>query len=122
MTTDGANADDRMRTDLAFRCEQCGHRWYYTRGRCPDCGEEEVTTDELGVGELLASTRVDVTPEDVRSPNRLGLVAFDDVQVIAQLDGEGVSVGDRVTFSGEHTLREGDEQTHPRLTPVATAE
>lgn len=118
MTEDHMEPNGRISVDTAYRCEHCNRRWYYTRGRCPDCGHEAVATYTLGVGELLAWTRVEVTASDVRTPNRLGLVAFDDVRVIAQLrDGE-VEVGDRVGFAGEHSLREGDERAEPRLAPT----
>lgn len=107
--------------DDAFRCESCDRRWYYTRPFCPDCGSEAVTTYSLGTGELLATTTVRVTPEDVREPNELGLVRFDSgVQAIAQLGDPALSVGDDVAFAGEHVLRgEGAEAVRgPRL--VAT--
>jgi len=99
----------------AFVCETCGARWYYTRHRCPDCGETAVATYALGEGELLAVTEVHVTPPDVRSPNHLGLARFDGVQLVAQLvDGSG-AVGDTVAFDGEHELRGRRLGSHPRL-------
>ncbi|GAA0232515.1 hypothetical protein [Halobaculum roseum] len=114
-------ADDRGRdgdppADRAFVCRECGRRWYYTKPRCPDCGGDPSVhgTEELGAGEVRAVTRVEVTPGDVRSPNRLALADFDDVGLIAQVDGDA-AVGDRVAFAGSFTLREGDGERQPRL-------
>ncbi|MFA1609768.1 Zn-ribbon domain-containing OB-fold protein [Halobellus rubicundus] len=115
-TRDGSPDRNGLRADEAFECPDCGARWYYTRHRCPDCGEREAATVELGVGELVAATRVEVTPADVRSPNRLGVAAFGDVRLVAQIDGSDVDVGDRVAFDGAYALREGDERREPRLT------
>lgn len=106
--------------DEAFVCEACGERWYYTRVRCPDCGSDAVGTYELDAGEVLAVTEVAVTPPDVRSPNRLGLVSFDGVRLIAQLDDEATS-GDSVAFAGRHRLRTSDDSEQPRLTTVERA-
>lgn len=108
---------DRLRVDQGFECERCGHRWYYTKPRCPECGDDAVSTYDLPRGELVAVTEVHATPSDVRSPNRLGLARFGDVQIVAQLDGEPSS-GDAVAFAGEHRLRSGDDDTAPRLTRV----
>ncbi|MFC6787258.1 hypothetical protein ACFQFH_15715 [Halobaculum halobium] len=59
-------------------------------------------------------TRVEVTPGDVRAPNRLALADFDGVRLIAQVDGEA-AVGDRVAFAGAFDLRDGDDERQPRL-------
>ncbi|MWV41973.1 hypothetical protein [Natrialba sp. INN-245] len=104
--------------DHAFVCADCGHRWYYTRRRCPDCGGTDVSTYELAVGELIAWTENRVTPADIRSPNRLGLARFGEVQVIAQLTDDEASVGDQVAFEGAYHLRHGSETPKPRLTPL----
>ena len=104
-----------LRVDEAFVCDDCGERWYYTRSRCPACGDDDVSTYALGEGELLAQTEVRITPPDVRSPNPLGLARFDGVQLIAQL-ADDVAVGDRLTFAGAAHLREGDRREQPRLT------
>ena len=104
--------------DRAFVCDDCGNRWYYTRNRCPDCRGDAISTYELADGELLAWTDVAVTPADVRSSNRLGLARFGDVQLIAQVSDDEISVGDRVEFAGAYRLRDGDETTQPRLTTV----
>ncbi|MEY7851734.1 Zn-ribbon domain-containing OB-fold protein [Natrarchaeobius sp. A-rgal3] len=109
---------DSVPVDHAFVCEECGHRWYYTRRRCPDCAGTEHSTYELEVGELLAWTENRVTPADIRSPNRLGLARFGEVQLIAQLSDGEVSVGDRIAFEGDYQLRRGSEAQNPRLTPV----
>lgn len=103
--------------DQAFRCESCAHRWYYTRGSCPECRSDDLSTVELGVGEVIGTTTVAVTPPDVREPNRLALAQFGDIQLIAQLTAE-VAVGDQVEFSGEYELRDGGEKRAPRLTPI----
>lgn len=108
---------DRLRIDQGFECEHCGHRWYYTRPRCAECRGAEFAPYDLPRGELLSVTEVHATPPDVRSPNRLGLARFGDVQLIAQLDGDASS-GDPVEFAGAHRLRSGDEEPEPRLTPV----
>jgi uncharacterized OB-fold protein len=106
------------RVDHAFRCVECDHRWYYTRARCPECGHAEAEAFELDTGEVVASTTVAVTPDDVRSPNPLGLVRFGGVQLIAQLVDESIAVGDTVEFAGEYELRDGDESRGPRLRAV----
>lgn len=107
-----------MPVDHAFACDDCGNRWYYTRNRCPNCRSDGISTYELADGELVAWTDVAVTPSDVRSSNRLGLARFGDVQLIAQVSDDEVSVGDRVAFAGAYRLRNGDETAEPRLTVV----
>lgn len=104
--------------DHAFRCANCDHRWYYTRARCSECGHGKSSTFELGTAEVVATTTVEVTPEDVRSPNPLALVSFGDVQLTAQLVDQSISVGDAVEFADQYWLRDGDESTKPRLTAV----
>lgn len=111
-------ADETIPVDHAFSCENCGHRWYYTRSRCPNCAKNEVETYKLSHGELVVRTEVSMTPPDVRSPNALGLVRFGDLTLIAQLADDVAEVGSRVTFTGEHRLRDGDEFMGPRLTSV----
>lgn len=108
--------DEPVAVDRAFRCADCGRRWYYHRRRCPDCSGTDATTYELGTGELVAVTSVEMTPPDVRSPNRLGLARFDGVRLIAQLADETLSPGDIVAFAGAHRLRDGQEELRPRLT------
>lgn len=107
--------------DEAFRCENCDHSWYYTNPHCPNCSGENIATYSLNTGELLSSTTVYTTPDDVRTPNRLGLVRFDDeVQLIAQIEGNDCEIGEIVKFAGEHVLR-GDSESvvyGPRLVPV----
>jgi uncharacterized OB-fold protein len=114
MTGSNVLTTEGIPVDRAFVCDDCGCRWYYTRSRCPDCGGDGISTYRLDAGELLAVTDIAVTPPDVRSPNRVGLARFGDVQLIAQLRDDA-SVGDRVVFAGEFRLREGDEPTKPRL-------
>ena len=104
--------------EQAFVCEDCDQRWYYTRNYCANCGGDRVATYSLTSGELVALTRVNVTPADVRSPNLLGLAEFGDVRVIAQLTDETASVGDTVTFAGEYQLRDGDTRGRARLEGV----
>ena len=87
---DGIALDEPVAVDRAFRCADCGRRWYYQRRRCPDCSGTDATTYGLETGELVAVTRVEMTPPDVRSPNRLGLVSFDGVRLIAQLADEAL--------------------------------
>lgn len=118
-------ADDRGRdgdppADRAFGCRECGRRWYYTKPQCPDCGSEPSahTTEQLGEGTVQAVTRVEVTPGDVRSPNRLALADFDGVRLIAQVTGDDPAAGDRVAFAGSFTLRGGDDARQPRLRVV----
>ncbi|OVE83041.1 hypothetical protein [Natronolimnobius baerhuensis] len=63
--------------------------------------------------------RASISPDDVRSPNRIALVRFDDgVQVIAQVTNDPVSVGETVTFAGSYRLRDGELKDVPRLRPV----
>jgi len=106
----------RFPDDEAYRCRECGHRWYYTRGRCPACRHDAADTYRFGLGELVAVTEVAVTPPDVRSPNWLGVARFDGVGVLGQLvtrrrwATECGSAGNR--------LREDDEQRQPRLRVV----
>lgn len=104
--------------DHAFVCDDCGNRWYYTRNRCPDCRGDDISTYELADGELVAWTTVAVTPVDVRSSNPLGLARFSDVQLIAQVSDDEVSIGDPVEFAGAYRLRNGGETVEPRLTVV----
>ena len=121
MSDDRSSAQEEPPVDHAFVCSACDNRWYYTRARCPDCGHDDPSTYELGTGAVVSTTTVEVTPPDVRSPNRLGLVRFDGVQLIAQLEGETVAVGDTVEFAGEYGLRDGEEFRAPRLSPVTDA-
>ncbi|MDJ1433706.1 OB-fold domain-containing protein [Halostagnicola sp. A-GB9-2] len=102
----------------AFRCTNCSSSWYYTRGRCLDCGSSSFETYRLGPGRVVATTTVHATPPGVRTPNHLGLVRFDDgVSLIAQLESSGVSVGESVGFGEIVTLREGDATSiGPQLT------
>ena len=106
--------------DQAFVCEDCGSRWYYDRYRCPDCAGKEHSLYELGTGELVAVTTVEMTPADVRSPNPLGLARFGDVQLLAQLDDETLEAGDPVEFAGAYRLRHDSDETQPRLTSATT--
>ncbi|APW96914.1 hypothetical protein CHINAEXTREME_03630 [Halobiforma lacisalsi AJ5] len=109
-------------TDRAFACPACDHRWYYTRDRCSECGSERIDTYRLETGEVLATTTVHATPPNVRSPNRLGLVRFDGVSLVAQLEGD-VSTGDDVRF-GECTVLRGNGDGIPgrRLEPMEPAD
>ncbi|NGM70667.1 hypothetical protein G6M89_16920 [Natronolimnobius sp. AArcel1] len=110
---------DPLPVDHAFVCDACDRRWYYTRQHCPSCGACEWSTYELEAGELLAWTDVAVTPNDVRSPNRIALVRFDDgVQLLAQATDDPMEIGDRVTFAGSYRLRDGGRADAPRLRPV----
>jgi uncharacterized OB-fold protein len=103
------------------RCIDCERRWYYTRPFCPDCGSRDVEPFDLGDGELVARTVVHVTPDDVPSPNTLGIARFEgDVQLIAQLTDPSLEPGDVVRLEGEYALR-GNETSlvhGPRLRPV----
>ena len=103
--------------DHAMVCQSCDARWYYSRRRCPACHSTAFASYPLGTGELLAITTVHVTPSGVRSPNRLGLVRFDDgVSLIAQLTGSP-AVGDRVAFEDLVVLRDGEDPVvGPQLT------
>lgn len=107
----------------AFACRECGRRWYYTKPQCPDCGSDPSAhgTETLGEGDVRAVTRAEVTPGDVRAPNRLALAEFDGVRVIAQVDG-GAAVNDRVAFAGAFRLRSGDDERQPRLRVIEHGE
>ncbi|WP_348612838.1 Zn-ribbon domain-containing OB-fold protein [Halobaculum rarum] len=118
---DAGTTTDDPPADHAFGCRECGRRWYYTKPQCPDCGSElsTHTTARLGEGTVQAVTRVEVTPEDVRSPNQLALADFDGVRLIAQVAGDDdPTAGDRVAFAGSFTLRGGDDARQPRLRVV----
>ena len=111
-----ARDDPAVPVDHAFVCEACASRWYYTRERCPDCGADDVATERLRTGRVLATTTVHATPPDVRTPNSLGLVRFDDVTLIAQLADNSTEAGDAVEFGDSAVLRDGDPSTDgPRL-------
>ncbi|WP_418280603.1 hypothetical protein [Halorubrum sp. DTA98] len=116
----GEASDGPIAVDRAFVCERCDTRWYYDRSRCADCGCRTVSTDELERGVLVAKTTVETTPPDVRSPNHLGIARFGDVQLIAQLADDAVVAGDPVEFAGEYRLRDGDDDSAPRLRRVET--
>ncbi|WP_144797299.1 Zn-ribbon domain-containing OB-fold protein [Halorubrum depositum] len=91
-------------TDL-LECRDCGHRTYYEKHRCLECGGAEFDAVPAGNGELLSVTTVHVTPEGVREPNALGLAAFPGgANVVAQLDEE-LSIGDEVRLVGDRELR-----------------
>ncbi|MCD2201705.1 hypothetical protein LPA44_17740 [Halobacterium sp. KA-4] len=115
--TRGTRDADGLRVDEAFRCGDCENEWYYTRNRCPDCQSATFSTYRLREGELVAYTTVNVTPPDVRSANVLGLAAFGDVRLIAQMSDDDPEVGDSVRFAGQYELREGGEK-RARLTGV----
>jgi len=105
----------------AFRCDDCGERWFYGRVRCPECGSDRQSTYRLAVGVLEATTTASVTPPDVRDENALGLARFDgDVTVVAQLTDDALEPGDAVRLGGDHSLREGGERAYrgPRLEPA----
>jgi uncharacterized protein len=108
--------------DEGFECEDCGHRWYYTKAACPACAAEAIGTYTLETGVVESVTVVHATPDGVRSPNRLALARFDGVGLVAQVsaDAESLAPGDTVRFDGEFTLREGKsgETTGPRLVAV----
>lgn len=106
-------------TDV-FECGNCGHRTFYDKRRCLECGSEDFSREPAGQGELLAVTVVHVTPEGVREPNPLGLAKFSGgANLIAQLDDD-LAVGDAVTLVGGRDLRETDDGviTGPRLASV----
>jgi uncharacterized OB-fold protein len=119
--SNGDISDDRhLPADRAFVCDDCGRRWYYDRHRCPECGRSAASTStfRLETGAVVSTTTVETTPPDVRAPNHLALVRFDDVQLIAQAADGGLASGDRVRFEGSHRLREGRDRTDPRLVAV----
>lgn len=111
-----------VRTSTAFHCRRCEHRWYYTKPVCPECNSDTIAPYTLDTGRVESTTTVYATPVGVRSPNRLALVRFEDVGVIAQIadDSAPLAQGDRVELVGEYTLREGDTGTvtGPRLSNV----
>jgi len=112
--------DRDLPADRAFVCDDCGHRWYYDRRRCPECGRPsaDASTAPLETGAVVATTAVETTPPDVRAPNHLALVRFGDVQLIAQAADGDLSPGDTVRFEWPHRLRESPDQTDPRLVAV----
>ncbi|ELZ31044.1 hypothetical protein [Halorubrum distributum] len=116
----GAAADRDLPADRAFACADCGRRWYYDRRHCPDCDRSaaDAASVRLETGAVVATTTVETTPPDVRAPNHLALVRFDEVQLIAQAADADLSPGDRVRFDGSHRLRDGRDRTDPRLVAV----
>lgn len=101
-------AETDSHLDRAFECDECGRRWYYDRHRCPDCGDGDYRSIEIGQGELVATTVARVTPPDVRDENPLGVARFDGFQLAAQLSTDTESrpdVGDVVELRGTFTLR-----------------
>ena len=118
MTDPGTIGTTDLAVEEAFECDACGHRWYYTRARCPNCEGTSASPFGLGTGTVVTWTDARVTPPDVRAPNRLVLADFDGVRLVAQLAGDAVDVGDRVRFAGEYRLREAPGARGPRLTAV----
>ena len=118
--TPASPADRDLRADRAFVCDDCGRRWYYDRRRCPGCGRSsvEASTVRLETGAVVATTTVETTPPDVRAPNHLALVRFDEIRLIAQAADGDPSPGDAVRFDGSHRLRDGRDETDPRLVAV----
>ncbi|WP_096394217.1 hypothetical protein [Halorubrum trapanicum] len=116
----GIATDRDLPADHAFACADCGRRWYYDRRRCPECDRSagDAATVRLETGAVVATTTVETTPPDVRAPNHLALVRFDEVQLIAQAADGDLSPGDRVRFDGSHRLRDERERTDPRLVAV----
>jgi uncharacterized OB-fold protein len=116
----GVPADRDVPADRAFVCDDCGHRWYYDRRRCPACGRgaDSAATVPLEEGEVVATTTVETTPLDVRAPNHLALARFDEVRLIAQAADGDLTPGDAVRFEGSHQLREGRDRTDPWLVAV----
>ncbi|VTT86813.1 hypothetical protein DM2_2851 [Halorubrum sp. DM2] len=120
MTDRDTPTDRDLPADRAFVCDDCGNRWYYDRRRCPNCGRSsaDTATVRLETGTVVATTTVETTPPDVRTPNYLALVRFDEVQLTAQAADGNLSPGDRVRFAGSHRLREGRDRSDPRLVAV----
>lgn len=108
---------DSTPTDRAFVCADCSERWYYTRSRCPNCRSTSFESYPLETGRVLATTVVHATPPDVRSPNRLALVRFDDVTLVAQLGDETIATGDAVEFGDLEALRDDGKTFGARLYP-----
>lgn len=103
-----------------LECANCGRRTFYEKQRCLDCESDQFDERDPGTGELVSITRVYVTPDGVREPNRLGLARFKHgANLIAQFDGD-LSVGDAVSLSVDSELRdvEGDVHIGPRLVPA----
>jgi len=114
------STDRDLPADRAFVCDDCGTRWYYDRRRCPDCGRSsaDAGTVRLETGTVVATTTVETTPPDVRAPNHLALVRFDDVRLTAQAASGDLAPGDAVCFEGSHRLRESRDRRDPRLVAV----
>ena len=103
---------------MSFDAHECpnGHVTYPAHPLCPECGEEQVDTIDLG--ELTATvvtwTTSTATPPGVRAPNHLAIVEFDlggiprtsgnrpeaggseTVRAIGQLTSDEVEIGDEV--------------------------
>ncbi|MFB6170617.1 MAG: Zn-ribbon domain-containing OB-fold protein [Haloarculaceae archaeon] len=98
-------------SDFAARRCPNGHLVYPGGTRCPHCGERQVETVDLRdrEGTVVTWTESVATPQGVRSPNTLAIVAFevesDTVRVLGQTTDD-VSVGDAVRPVYEEELRD----------------
>lgn len=94
----------------AARCPN-GHVTYPGHRLCPECGERQTETVDLGerTAEVVTWTTSTATPPGVRQPNALAIVEFDvdgqSVRAIGQTTGD-VAVGDDVEPVYVEQLRE----------------
>lgn len=85
------------------RCPACGHRWYFHRDFCPQCGDASPSTEPCsGLGVVHATTLVHRAPSDdfrAIAPYRVVLVdAAEGFRLMAHGDA-ALAIGDRVRAS-----------------------
>ena len=81
-------------------CSACGHRWYFHRAFCPNCGATAITaTRSSCLGTVHAVTRVDRAPSPEwreHAPYCLALVDLDEgVRAMTHAD-PALRIGNRV--------------------------
>lgn len=100
-------------TLTAYRCQN-GHLTMPSHARCPECGASQTDTIDLTdrTAEIVTWTTSTATPPGVRSPNHLGIVAFDvdgtEVRTLGQLTTGSVEIGDAVEPIPVDELRDPD--------------
>ncbi len=84
-------------------CSICGHRWYFSRVFCPNCGSGDiVATASAGLGTVYAITRVDRAPSPEwrdLAPYGIALIDLDEgVRAMTQAD-PALRIGDRARMT-----------------------
>jgi len=97
---DGSDGPSEEPGLLAHRCPN-GHLTHPGHAVCPDCGDPQTDTVDLGdrTGEVVTWTTSTATPPGVRQPNTLAIVEFRVAGATVRAIGgttEGVATGDTV--------------------------